>query len=68
MLPASRRQNNSKDQNCQQDAGSTFFDTIRIELGQKPAADVLKIAEAHRMNFREIDDHTLGISLDGNDQ
>jgi glycine dehydrogenase len=64
VLPASRRQNNSKGQNCQQDAGSTFFDTIRIELGQKPAADILKTAEAHRMNFREIDDHTLGISLD----
>jgi glycine dehydrogenase len=64
VLPASRRQNNSKSQNCQQDTGSTFFDTIRIELGQKPAADILKTAEAHRMNFREIDDHTLGISLD----
>src|ERR1035437_637750 len=64
VLPASRRQNNSKGQNCQQDAGSTFFDTIRIELGQKPAADILKTAEAHRMNFREIDDHTIGISLD----
>jgi glycine dehydrogenase len=64
VLPASRRQNNSKGQNCQQDAGSTFFDTIRIGLGQKPAADVLKIAEAHRMNFRGIDEHTIGISLD----
>jgi glycine dehydrogenase len=64
VLSASRRQNNSKSQNCQQDTGSTFFDTIRIELGQKPAADILKTAEAHRMNFREIDGHTLGISLD----
>ena len=25
---------------------------------------MVKIAEAHRMNFRMIDDHTLGISLD----
>ncbi|MGA2178107.1 MAG: aminomethyl-transferring glycine dehydrogenase [Verrucomicrobiota bacterium] len=41
-----------------------FFDTITVNLGKKPSADVLKIAEAHRMNFREIDDHTLGISLD----
>jgi glycine dehydrogenase len=41
-----------------------FFDTITVDLGQKPASDVLKIAESHRMNFREIDDHTLGISLD----
>ncbi len=40
------------------------FDTIRIGLGQKPAADILNTAEAHGMNFRPIDDHTLGISLD----
>jgi glycine dehydrogenase len=40
------------------------FDTIRIELGEKPASDVLKTAETHGMNFRLIDDHTLGISLD----
>jgi glycine dehydrogenase len=64
VLPASRRQNNLKDQNCQQDAGSTFFDTITIALGDKSAADVVKLAEAHGMNFRLIDDHTLGISLD----
>ncbi len=41
-----------------------FFDTITIALGDKRAADIVKIAEAHRMNFRLIDDHTLGISLD----
>jgi glycine dehydrogenase len=64
VLPASRRQNTSTDQNCRQDAGSTFFDTITIALGNKRAADIVKIAEAHRMNFRLIDDHTLGISLD----
>ncbi len=40
------------------------FDTLRINLGDKRAADILKIAEAHRINFRPIDDHTLGISLD----
>jgi glycine cleavage system P protein (glycine dehydrogenase) len=40
------------------------FDTLRIALGEKHAADILKIAEARRMNFRQIDDHTLGISLD----
>jgi glycine dehydrogenase len=39
------------------------FDTVRIDLGDKRAADILKIAEAHRINFRPIDDHTLGISL-----
>jgi glycine dehydrogenase len=40
------------------------FDTLRIALGDKHAADILKIAEAHRINFRSVDDHTLGISLD----
>ncbi len=40
------------------------FDTFTITLGDKRAADILKIAEVHRMNFRLIDDHTLGVSLD----
>ena len=41
-----------------------FFDTLRIALGQKKAADLLKAAESQGMNFRLIDEHTLGISLD----
>jgi glycine dehydrogenase len=41
-----------------------FFDTICVDLTGKRAADVLRIAEAHRMNFRQIDESTLGISLD----
>ncbi len=40
------------------------FDTIRIELGQTSASDIIKTAEAHGMNFRLIDGHTLGVSLD----
>ncbi len=40
------------------------FDTLQIDFGDKRATDVLKVAETHRMNFRLIDDHTLGISLD----
>jgi glycine dehydrogenase len=40
------------------------FDTLTISLGDTLAAGILKTAEAHRMNFRLIDDHTLGISLD----
>jgi len=35
-----------------------------IALGARSAAELLKAAEAHRMNFRAIDDHTVGISLD----
>jgi glycine dehydrogenase len=41
-----------------------FFDTLRVSFGERRASDVLKTAEAHRMNFRVIDDRTLGISLD----
>ena len=41
-----------------------YFDTLTINLGDKPAADVVKPAEAQGINFRLIDDHTLGISLD----
>jgi glycine dehydrogenase len=41
-----------------------FFDTLRVALGDRPAAQVLKLAEAHRMNFRPIDEHTVGVSLD----
>jgi glycine dehydrogenase len=55
----------SENQKEARQAGSpSYFDTITIALGDKRAADVVKLAEAHRMNFREIDDHTLGISLD----
>jgi glycine dehydrogenase len=42
----------------------SYFDTIRVELVGKSAADILKIAEAHRINFRLIDEKTIGISLD----
>jgi len=57
----------SKSENLEEvrQAGSlSWFDTIAISLGDKPATDILKAAEAHRMNFRLMDDHTLGISLD----
>ena len=41
-----------------------YFDTVRVELAGKAAADIWKIAEAHQINFRFIDDKTIGISLD----
>jgi glycine dehydrogenase len=41
-----------------------YFDTIAVALGDRKSADILKIAEAHRMNFRVIDEKTIGISLD----
>src|SRR5471032_1690132 len=45
-------------------SAQNYFDTIRVELVGKSAAEILKIAEAHRMNFRAIDEKTIGISLD----
>jgi glycine dehydrogenase len=44
--------------------GPGFFDTFTVALGNKKAADIVKVAESHRMNFRAIDDKTIGISLD----
>jgi glycine dehydrogenase len=41
-----------------------YFDTLTVACGDKRATDIVKVAEAHRMNFRAIDDHTIGISLD----
>jgi glycine dehydrogenase len=42
----------------------TFFDTLRVDLGDKRAEDIQKSAEAARMNFRVIGEHELGIALD----
>jgi glycine dehydrogenase len=41
-----------------------FFDTLKIGLGGGRGAEVVKIAEARRMNFRVFDANTIGISLD----
>ncbi|NMO21247.1 aminomethyl-transferring glycine dehydrogenase [Pyxidicoccus fallax] len=41
-----------------------FFDTLRVELTQPQVRAVLAAAEASRMNFRRIDEKTLGVSLD----
>jgi glycine dehydrogenase len=61
VLPTCSRQDGA---DCRQHVGSTFFDTLTLGLGDKKSADITKIAEAHRMNFRVIDDTTVGISLD----
>jgi glycine dehydrogenase len=45
-------------------SAQNYFDTLRVELAGKAAADILKIAEAHQINFRAIDDKAIGISLD----
>jgi glycine dehydrogenase len=41
-----------------------FFDTLRVDLGAKVSGEILRLAEARRINVRTIDEHTLGISLD----
>ena len=41
-----------------------FFDTISVELGKKTAAQMVKLAEAQRINLRVIGGTTVGISLD----
>ncbi|HXS69692.1 MAG TPA: aminomethyl-transferring glycine dehydrogenase, partial [Candidatus Polarisedimenticolia bacterium] len=40
------------------------FDTLAVSLRGTHASDIQKIAEAHKMNFRMIDNATVGISLD----
>jgi glycine dehydrogenase len=46
-----------------QTEAAPFFDTLKVHLGSK-AAEILKAAEAQRMNFRHFDAQTIGISLD----
>jgi glycine dehydrogenase len=41
-----------------------YFDTIRVDLGSRPAAEVMKTAEANRINLRVFNANTIGISLD----
>ena len=41
-----------------------FFDTLLVDLGGRSVERILKSAESRRINFRVIDDKTLGISLD----
>jgi len=45
-------------------SSSARFDTLRVTLDATKCAEVLRIAETHRINFRAIDERTIGISLD----
>ena len=40
------------------------FDTLTIQAGDRSCDSLLELAHARRVNFRRVDDHTLGISLD----
>jgi glycine dehydrogenase len=44
--------------------GGHYFDTLRVSLGDKPAAALVQMAQARRMNFRVFDAGAVGISLD----
>jgi glycine dehydrogenase len=41
-----------------------FFDTLRVELGDRSADSILKAAEERGINLRRLDDHAVGIALD----
>ncbi len=41
-----------------------FFDTVRVELGCTPAAEIVRLAEARKLNLRVLDEHTVSIALD----
>jgi glycine dehydrogenase len=43
---------------------SPCFDTLCVHLGAKRSADVVAIAEAHRVNLRVIDAAAIGVALD----
>ena len=41
-----------------------FFDTLRVGLGSRVAAEIHGAAAGRGINLRPIDDHTVGVSLD----
>ncbi|XXF75523.1 aminomethyl-transferring glycine dehydrogenase [Myxococcaceae bacterium GXIMD 01537] len=41
-----------------------FFDTVRVELVPSQVRAVLSAAESRQMNFRRIDERSIGVSLD----
>jgi glycine dehydrogenase len=43
---------------------ANYFDTIVVELGNQTVDEVLRLAKAHRMNFRRVGEDALGVSLD----
>jgi glycine dehydrogenase len=41
-----------------------YFDTLRIELGDKTSADIVRLANERQINVRVINDHAVGVSFD----
>jgi len=42
----------------------SFFDTLHVQHSFQSAVDMVKIAEAYRMNLRILDNHGVGVALD----
>ncbi len=45
-------------------AQTPVFDTLQVIAHGKSSAEILKLSEAQHINFRALDEHTIGISLD----
>ena len=45
-------------------ANDDYFDTIRVELGERSAADMVAAAAERRINLRPVGDHSVCIALD----
>lgn len=45
-------------------ANKTYFDTLTVNLGTKTYATLAQAAEKKKINFRQFDNHTVGISID----
>ena len=45
-------------------AHETYFDTLRVELGDTRAQDVAQLAQSRRVNLRTLGAHSVGVSLD----
>ncbi|MCX6967344.1 MAG: aminomethyl-transferring glycine dehydrogenase, partial [Verrucomicrobia bacterium] len=41
-----------------------FFDTVRVDLGNMHAAEIVNLAQSRHVNLRVLDEHTITISLD----
>ena len=41
-----------------------YFDTLRVDLGERSADALIDRARGHWINLRRLDDHTVGVSLD----
>ena len=45
-------------------ATKLFFDTIHVQLGERPLEPLLQRSQAAGINLRRVDEHTVGISMD----